>query len=177
MAEEQAIQRSCPWCSAVAADDATQCASCGAALAQRETIGDLVIPGLTAVDPALAAADGRPMRIPGPSPSQGLASGVVVAAAIGGPVGLAVMGGLAAVAAAEYAGAGRDAHGNPIALDAVGRPSEITLQALERLEHEAEPGQAGPESSDPWRDVSDPWRDIPTLAAEPADDSPGGSPA
>ena len=43
----------CPWCATPAAEGATRCSSCGAALAQRESIGDLVIPGLTAVDPAL----------------------------------------------------------------------------------------------------------------------------
>jgi RNA polymerase subunit RPABC4/transcription elongation factor Spt4 len=48
-------ERQCPWCSAVAAVDATHCPACGAALAQRESIADLVIAGVTTVDPALAA--------------------------------------------------------------------------------------------------------------------------
>ena len=47
--------------------------SCGAALAQRESIGDLRIPGLTSVDPALEDFDKRPLHLRGPSPSQGMA--------------------------------------------------------------------------------------------------------
>ena len=162
--------RSCPWCSAVAPDAATACPSCGAALAQRETIGDLVIPGVTALDPALADLEGRPMRLAGPSPSQGMASGVMVAALMGGPVGLAALGGMAAVGAAEYIGAGRTHLGAPD-LENVGRPSGAPLQALERLEHPEEaPGAA---ELDPWRDdptlvaaapAADPWRDLPAAS-------------
>jgi len=66
--------RSCPWCSAVAAEDATRCPACGAALAQRDSIADLVIPGVTTVDPALAALAAQPLRIGGASPSQGMAA-------------------------------------------------------------------------------------------------------
>jgi hypothetical protein len=164
---EDATGRSCAWCSTPATDEATMCSSCGAALAQRESIGDLVIPGLTDVDPALQAMDGRPMRIPGPSPSQGLASGAVVAAAVGGPAGLAIMGGLAAVAAAEYAGTRRDSHGNPIELDDVGRPSALVLQALDRLEHETQATSADDAAA---AAVNDPWRDEPRppLPPDPA---------
>ena len=145
---DDATGRSCPWCSARAPADATTCGSCGAALAQRESIGDLVIPGVTSVDPALQAIDGQPMRIAGPSPTQGMASGVIVAASLGGPVGLAALGGLAVVAAAEYAGAGRGSHpdGSPD-LSSLGAPSGAVLQALVRLEH---PADAAPD--DPWRD-------------------------
>src|SRR5690349_4994983 len=96
----------CPWCATPAADGASRCATCGAALAQRESIGDLVIPGLTAVDPALKDLDGRPIYLRGPSPSQGVASGIIVAAAAGGPIGLAILGGVGAIAATEYLGAG-----------------------------------------------------------------------
>ena len=124
---------SCPWCSTPAADDAKTCSNCGAALAQREKIGDLLIPGLTAVDPALEDYDKRPLHLRGPSPTQGMASGIMIAAAAGGPVGLAAIGGIAAVAAAEYVGS-RGPDGQPIALEDVGKPSEAVLQALERLE-------------------------------------------
>ncbi|HSL97319.1 MAG TPA: hypothetical protein VK831_01985, partial [Candidatus Deferrimicrobiaceae bacterium] len=62
-----------------------------------------------------------------PSPSQGLASGMIVAAAAGGPVGLAALGGIAAVAAAEYAAASRGPDGRPVDLEAV-------LEALRRDE-------------------------------------------
>ena len=43
----------CPWCSAVADPGASYCPSCGAVMAQRESLGGLVIPGLTDVDPGM----------------------------------------------------------------------------------------------------------------------------
>jgi hypothetical protein len=157
MSDESPAGRSCAWCSAVAPESATQCPACGAALAQRESIAGLVIPGVTTIDPALQAIAGQPMHISGPSPSQGMASGVVVAGAIGGPVGLAALGGFAAVAAVEYMGAGRDGSGRPGDLADVGRPSEITLRALERLERQDGEGS----ENAPDDDASDPWRDEP----------------
>jgi hypothetical protein len=136
-------QRTCAWCAAPAADpDATACSSCGAALAQRESIGDLAIPGLTAVDAALQDFDKRPLHLRGPSPSQGMAPALIVGAMAGGPIGLAAIGGVAAVAAAEYLGTRRGGAGT---LEDIGKPSEVTLQALERLadadaDAAAEPG-------------------------------------
>jgi hypothetical protein len=151
----------CPWCATPAADGATRCSSCGAALAQRESIGDLVVPGLTAVDPALKDLDGRPIHLRGPSPTQGAASGIIVAAAAGGPIGLAIIGGVGALAAAEYLGAGGEkGRGH----EHVGETSEAVLQAIERLERgetlpvatdetprpEPHPGAAaGAQSADP----------------------------
>ncbi|HEX5013239.1 MAG TPA: hypothetical protein VFV72_03695 [Candidatus Limnocylindrales bacterium] len=170
MVPEMPATRSCPWCAAVAADEATTCAACGAALAQRESIGDLVIPGLTAIDPALQGLEDRPIRLAGPSPTQGLADGAVLAAlVVGGPVGLAALGGVAAVAAAEYAGAARPHAGAPENLGDVGRPSEITLQALERVEQaerddpDARHGDgASTAGVEPEADAPpDPWRDLP----------------
>jgi hypothetical protein len=139
--------QTCPWCSASASTDATQCPACGAALAQRESIGDLVIPGVTSVDPGLQAYAARPLHISGPSPSQGMAAGgVAAAAALGGPIGLAAaLGGLAAVAAVEYQGAASRSGGPVVKPDAVGRPSEAALLALERLGQVPEP-DAAPES-------------------------------
>jgi hypothetical protein len=123
--------RTCAWCGTPAASsDAAACASCGAALAQRESIGEVVIPGLTAVDAALQDYDQRPLHLRGPSPSQGMAPAVIVGAMAGGPIGLAAIGGVAAVAAAEYLGARRPGSGE---LEDVGRPSEIALQAIERI--------------------------------------------
>src|SRR5690242_3019699 len=153
--------RTCPWCSSPAAADAAICPACGAALAQRDSLGDVAIAGLTAVDPALAAVDGRPMRLAGPSPSQGMASGAVAAAMIGGPVGAVALGGMAAVAAAEYLGARRPGIGGPDDLDAVGRPSEVARLAAERLDDAAEhaPDEELPEPAE--ADVLDPWRDMP----------------
>jgi hypothetical protein len=126
----------------------------------------LVIPGVTTVDPALQAIDGRPMRLPGNSPTQGMAGGVAMAAAIGGPVALAAIGGLAAVAAAEYLGAGRGASSGPASLADVGRPSEVALRALEHLESQglgaSPPGPPGePDEQRDAEQPSDPWRDMP----------------
>lgn len=186
MTYESDASRTCPWCAAVATDAATSCASCGAALAQRETLGDIAIPGLTAVHPALVAADGRPIHLAGPSASHGVANGVMVAAMIGGPVGIVALGGIAAVAAVEYAGARRDwIGGGPDDLAAVGRPSELALLALERADADRSTAvtlaSAGSELAvDPWRDLpapavpfADPWRDLP-VGADPApgDDNP-----
>ena len=68
--------RLCPWCSAAVPPDATRCPACGDALAQRESIADLDIPGVTTVDP------------------------------IGGPIYLKGMAELAALAATEDVGVG-----------------------------------------------------------------------
>lgn len=134
-------QATCAWCATPAPEGATRCSSCGAALAQRESIGDLVVPGLTAVDPALKDLDGRPLHLRGPSPTQGAASGLIVAAAAGGPVGLAIIGGVGALAAAEYLGAGgQQGPGH----EHVGEASEAVLQAIERLDR----GEALPAATD-----------------------------
>ena len=166
--------RGCAWCGTPAASpEATSCASCGAALAQRESIGDLAIAGLTSVDAALQDFDKRPLHLRGPSPSQGLAPAAIVGAMAGGPIGLAAIGGVAAVAAAEYLGARRDGSGP--ALADVGRPSEVVLQALEHLGDAIAPS---PDKSSS-RDAADSlevdaaameegrsiWRDLPPTAA------------
>ncbi len=142
----QSQGRTCAWCSAVAGPDDTHCGACGAALAQRESIGDLVIPGVTTVDPDLRAFDAEPLHIPGPSRTQGVASGLLPAAAMGGPMGLAALGGIAAVAAGEYLAAGRGSGtGGPADMDSVGRPSGAVLMAVERLEREGEDALRSPE--------------------------------
>ncbi len=159
--------RSCAWCGTPATPEATTCASCGAALAQRESIGDLAIPGLTTVDAALQDFDKRPLHLRGPSPSQGMAPALIVGAIAGGPIGLAAIGGVAAVAAAEYLGARRD--GGSGALEDVGRPSEVVLQALEHLDSSTS-DSTGPEAQDPDAtkaaadDGRSIWRDLPPVA-------------
>ena len=104
---DHAPVRRCSWCEATAVADATHCPSCGAALAQRDDLGGILVPGVTGVDPGLADLADRPMRITGPSPSQGMAPALIVGAALGGPLGVAAIGGVAAVAGAEYLGARR----------------------------------------------------------------------
>lgn len=174
--------RRCPWCATPASLEATTCASCGAALAQRESIGDLAIAGLTAVDAALQDFDKRPLHLRGPSLSQGIAPALIVGAIGGGPIGIAAIGGVAAVAAAEYLGAKRD-HDGPD-LESVGRPSEVILQALEHeptsgpptapRDEASEDGDAvaGGDStaSDDGRSI---WRDLPPVATEDVEE---GSP-
>jgi hypothetical protein len=169
-----AAGRRCPWCSEPAAAEATHCRACGAALAQRETIGGLVIPGVTTVDPALQAYAAQPLRIPGSSPSQGVAGGAVVAAAAaGGPLGLAALAGLAAVAASEYLGANHGTPGSPADANDIGRPSEAVLQALERLEREAAEPPDPATDSGPRGESGDSAGD----AGTGADDTPARGPA
>jgi hypothetical protein len=151
----------CPWCAAPAAPGATRCTACGAALAQRESIGDLRIPGLTSVDPALEDFDKRPLHLRGPSPSQGVAPALIMGAVAGGPIGLVAIGGVAAVAGTEFLGTrvGGPGATNP---EDVGKPSEAALQALGRL------GEA--EATD--EDGMSIWRDLPAASdpsVEPGD--------
>ena len=122
--------QACPWCAAEAPADATICPACGAALAQRESIGDVRIPGLTSVDPALLEFDKRPLHIKGPSPTQGLAPALFIGAVAGGPLGLATIGGVAALAGLEFAASEHDGTDSQELAD-VGKPSEVILQALE----------------------------------------------
>lgn len=112
----------CPWCSATVASGAWHCPACGAAIAQRESIGDLVIPGVTAIDPSLARYAAEPLRIPGPSPSQSMTGRAIVEAAL---------------LVADYAGVGAGAGLVPADLDAIGRPGDAAVDEVERLEREA----------------------------------------
>jgi len=148
--EGEQAARTCQWCGTAAIADETQCRACGAALATRESLGGLVVPGVTAVDPALEAYDAQPWHLPKASPSQGLAGGTVAAAALGGPAALAALGGLAAVAAVEYLTASpADGRAKPVL--EVGQPSEAALRMVEQLEADDAAGgaatvpDAGPE--------------------------------
>jgi hypothetical protein len=154
MTDEGTEPRTCPWCSTPADDEARTCSSCGAALAQRESLGDVQIPGLTTVDPSLAAFDAEPIHLTGPSSSQAVGHVALSAAVIGGPAGLAMVGGVAAIAGSEYAGASRPGVSAPDELDAVGRPSEVAVRALEQVEAgESTPADEGADAPDPWRDL------------------------
>jgi hypothetical protein len=122
--KEAAAGKSCPWCSAPVTPEATHCPVCGGALAQRESIADLSIVGVTAVDPALQAYDARPLHIPLPVPS-----GVGPVSRI--PRTMAEMAALAAL----Y---GRLRPDRPVDPSTVGKPSDAALQAVERLDREDE---------------------------------------
>lgn len=137
--------RQCQWCDVVVGADIKHCPTCGAALVLRETIGDLVVPGVTHVDPGLSQYAAQPLHIPGASPSHSVAGSAVGAAVVaGGPVGLLALGGLAAVAATEYMTAGAGIAQRQAALDRVGQPSEAVLRMLERLELEENGTATGP---------------------------------
>jgi hypothetical protein len=127
----------CQWCSSTAAKEATHCPKCGAALVLRETIGDMVIPGVTHVDPALSQFADEPLHLPRPSPTQGVAGPAIAAAALAGPAGLVALAGLGGLAAAEYLGAGRGHEMTRPEVDKVGELSEPVRRVLERLNEEA----------------------------------------
>jgi hypothetical protein len=113
--------RACPWCSAPAPPDATHCPACGDALAQRESIDDLAIPGVTTVDPVLEAYAAQPLHIPLPIPSS--------VDPIDGSINLTGMAELAALAAPD--GSRADA---PVDPNTVGKPSDAALEAAERMD-------------------------------------------
>jgi hypothetical protein len=136
--------RTCPWCSEPARVTDTICSKCGAALAQREDLGGVLIPGVTGVDPGLAAFAAQPTHLRGPSPSQGLATGIIPAAAMGGPAGLAIIGGIAAVAAVEYM-SGKGPGGAQTDPESVGKLGGVAQLALDRINREGEPAATPPE--------------------------------
>jgi hypothetical protein len=132
-------ERRCAWCDAPAPETLVDCAECGAKLAQRETLGDLVIPGVTHVDPALQQYSKDPLRIPRASSSQYVAGPALGAAAtVGGPAGLIALAALGAVAANEYNAASRGRRLTPEEIEKLGQPSEAALLMLKKLEEEGE---------------------------------------
>ena len=156
MTDEGTEPRTCPWCSTPADDEARTCSSCGAALAQREDLGGVQIAGLTTVDPELAALDAQPLHLGGPSPTQSVSHVAMSAAVIGGPAGLVMVGGVAAIAGAEHAAANRPGITAPDELEAVGRPSEAALRVVEQIEAGNDPSATPDDDAAP-----DPWRDLP----------------
>ncbi len=138
----------CQWCGVEATSArATKCAACGAALILRESIGDMLIPGVTDVDPELQSYD-RPLRIPKGSPTQSIAGPAFGAAAVGGgPASLLALGALAAVAATELAGA---SHGrSEVERERLGVPSASVLEMVARLNEEALADQVAPDADAP----------------------------
>lgn len=143
----------CPWCSAPAAIGATRCTSCGAAIAQRESISGLSIPGVTTVDPNLVA-DSSPanpvLR------TQGTTNVLFAATQVNATLGLA----------AAAAVLGQDAirgmlGGNEVDLEAVGRPSEAALKAVERLERDGDLATEPEPADEAPAPQQDPWADLP----------------
>jgi hypothetical protein len=136
MTDEVTGGRRCPWCSAPAGDEDIRCPACGAALAQREDVGGLLIPGVTTVDPALADIADRPIHLRASSPSQGVAPMLAAGALVGGPIGLAALAGAGGIVAAEWMGAKGGAHADAPAYEDVGRTSEVARDVVERLDRE-----------------------------------------
>jgi hypothetical protein len=113
------------------------------------------------------------MHLRGPSSSQGVAPALIVGAAAGGPIGAVLIGGVVAVAAAEYLGAKQPGAG-AAALDEVGKPSELARRAVEHADAKATgtgPDAAIPDSEEPDAAAADGgmsiWRDLPPAQAEP----------
>ena len=162
----QPDEPTCPWCAAPAAHGATRCSSCGASLAQHESLGGVRIPGLTSVDPALEDFDKRPLQLRGPSPTQGMAPAFIIGALAGGPAGLVAMGGVAALAGVEFAANQHDGTDKQELAD-VGRPSEVALQALQSLQALQDLGKDEPADTPPTTpapptdDGLSIWRDLP----------------
>lgn len=62
MADDAGLTASCPWCSeSLPAPDAAECPSCGAHLGGDDEVGE--VPGVTAIDPALARVAAAPRRV------------------------------------------------------------------------------------------------------------------
>jgi hypothetical protein len=151
-----AQERRCPWCSTAAPAGATHCASCGASLAERESLGGMVIPGLTEVDPAVREAELRARsRARNASTAKPHVLGPIGGVA-GGPLGLAIG------AALDSFVLGRVPHEEtplrPLA------PHETSLRMADSLD-----GSGGPDW-DPYRadgaadaagPTADPWGDLP----------------
>jgi hypothetical protein len=159
----------CSWCSAANAPEARQCASCGAAISQRDDLGGVVVPGVTGVDPNLL---GTPSSLASPVlRSQGTLGAINAVSHVNATLGLA----------AAAAILGQDTikgmlGANDADLEAVGKPSEAALLAVEKLEREpavaaagaesdaAAPAVPAPSGGGPTTPPVDPWADLPELA-------------
>ena len=125
----------CPWCSAVAEPGANQCPNCGAVMAQRESLGGLVIPGVTDVDrggrtPSLAGSMIR---------SQARMNMLSAVGHAGGPT--VQIAAAAAMLARDSVGGMFETGANA---EDVGRPSQAALQMARHLNSTGQDGQAPP---------------------------------
>ncbi len=164
--------RRCHWCSAEAPDGATHCPACGASLAQRDSLGDVDVPGVTQVDPALQDVEGAY----GKAARANLKGDLTIALAVIEPasaIGLVV--GEAALNKAKGIVAGLEGHGD------VGQVSAAARSVADRLDRESlEAGDAaGPDAQAPAEGVpaidaaaepappQDPWFDLPPREYDP----------
>lgn len=124
----------CPWCSAAAEPGANYCPSCGAIMAQRESLGGLVIPGVTDVDPGLRQRSLTGSML-GTQARMSVLSAVGQAADPSAQVATAA----AMLARDSIEGMFRPAT-NP---DDVGRPSQAALEMADRLGRSGQKPTAG----------------------------------
>lgn len=127
---EQEPTVECPWCSTGAAPGATHCTGCGAVMAQRESLGGMIIPGVTDVDPG--------MRVPTVTGSaisaQARMSTISMAGRIGGTSAqVAVVAGM--LAKDSLSGMFQAAPN----IEDVGKTSQAALDMAARLSAGAEP--------------------------------------
>jgi hypothetical protein len=119
----------CPWCAQPAAPEAGYCGSCGAVLAQNEDLGGLVIPGVTAVDPAMQARSYTSSL----SGAQSRMSTLNLVGRVGGPTAKLALA-AAMLVADEFGG-----KGGSVDPEEVGKPSQAALEMAQRLRQPAEP--------------------------------------
>jgi hypothetical protein len=152
--EEQADQQPgqqpeavCPWCSARPGPGDTHCPGCGAALAQHENLGGMVIPGVTDVDPSMRPGSYTGTVIRG----QASASTLNMVGRFGGA------GAQMAVAAGMLARDGlKGMFETPESADDLGKPSQAALDMAARLHGGQGPATTtGPEEASGGQDGAD----------------------
>jgi hypothetical protein len=172
----------CPWCSALTPLGATHCPSCGASLAERESLDGMPIPGVTEIDPEVLrrhelthkVMSGPAAKIAALSPT--VSFGLAVASTLSGEM---------------------DRRSRPKVTPApIGVPSAEALQAAARLDREGAgaaeppsapgqmppgqmpPGQMPPGQMPPGQMPPGPTEAPPLpAAAPPPDDVPAWAPA
>ncbi|TAK01581.1 MAG: hypothetical protein EPO36_04800 [Chloroflexota bacterium] len=164
----------CPWCSGRNAPGARQCATCGAAIAQRDDLGGVVVPGVTGVDPNLL---GTQSSLASPVlRSQGTLNAINAVSQVNATLGLAAAAAILGQDTVKGMLGLKDAD-----LDTVGKPSEAALQAVEKLDRdgaaaptasadeiaEVDPPPTGqpPSGAGPTPPAIDPWADLPERRA------------
>lgn len=145
---------SCSWCAEPAPPGASNCPNCGAVMAQHEDLGGLVIPGVTAVDPAMQARSYTSLVVGSQARMSTLS---MIGSAPGGTV-IQVAAAAAMLASDRARGFGGSA--NP---DDIGKPSQAALEMAERLRQPtvpaappspAEISSAQPDAPDAGNDVA-----------------------
>ena len=156
----------CQWCSAVTPQGATHCPTCGASLAERESLGDIPIPGVTEIDPALPQEHDplhTVMVVQGNSMSPNALGGRSPLNALPGGFGFGL-----AMGAALVKGFERLAQEQPDP-SLVGKPSAAALSLAKRLDG-GEQAPSTPDEDEPSAPSSmppDPWVDLPVASGDP----------